>query len=371
MIYSFACFIKCLKKSCKFKKISYESFVNDFFDKYIDIFDVTDKNNNDISSFSKSYVSELMNNKRNIPKWICKVLLKNDFEQKINEVVNSFVNDEIDRDLLVDSIKDLKDKISNAKNLNKEQINKISNVENDKNFLSTAFALALKVDNKIERKNFTKIIWKNGANSLNIIFGDIFKFGFDNRKKEKNIIVIPVNTSFETHITTKAEKEKFPLVSEQTIHGMWLSRIYKCGYKEESIKNEIKSYFERYNINPIDNDNNYPIGTIAEIYHKNMIFYLLAISRFDEKNKAKSYKEDIITSLNNLLEHYDNFGQGYHLYLPLIGTGRSRVYLSSIDSLNLISSEMMKNKEQIQGNITIVALPKFQSTLIKILSKEK
>ena len=378
MIYNFACFIKSLKKSCKFKKISYKSFVNDFFDRYIDIFDIADKKNKKIEDkdkdkpiFTKSYVSELMNNNRNIPKWICKVLLIDDFEQKINEVVNSFVNDEIDRDLLVDSIKELKDKISKAKNLNKEQINKISNVENDKNFLSTAFTLALKVDNKIERKNFTKIIWKNGANSLNIIFGDIFKYGFSNRKKEKNIIVIPVNTSFETHITTKSEKEKFPLVSEQTIHGMWLSRMYECGYKEQEINDSIQSYLKKYNISLINDYNNYPIGTISEIYHENTIFYLLAISKFDEKNKAKSYKEDIITSLNNLLEHYDNFGQGYHLYLPLIGTGRSRVYLSSIDSLNLISSEMMKNKEQIQGNITIVALPKFQSKLIKILLKEK
>ena len=55
----------------------------------------------------------------------------------------------------------------------------------------------------------------------------------------------------------------------------------------------------------------------------------------------------------------------------LFGTGRSRVCLSSIDSFNFIFSEMMKNKEHIQGNITIVALPKFQSTLIKILLKEK
>ena len=55
----------------------------------------------------------------------------------------------------------------------------------------------------------------------------------------------------------------------------------------------------------------------------------------------------------------------------LFGTGLSRANLSNKDSFNLIFSEMMKNKEHIQGNITIVALPKFQSTLIKILLKEK
>ena len=152
---------------------------------------------------------------------------------------------------------------------------------------------------------------------------------------------------------------------------MWLSRMYKCNYEEEEINNSIKSYLERYNISPIDNYNNYPIGTISEIYHKNMIFYLLAISKFNENNNAKSYKHDIRNSLKSLLKHYDKFGQGYHLYLPLIGTGLSRANLSNKDSFKLICSEMMKNKKKIHGNITIVALPDVKDELMEILSKEK
>ena len=312
-----------------------------------------------------------MNNKINLPKKILNLLLEDDFEKKINRVFSLYVNEKTKPKLLVDSINELKNEISKAENLNENQKKAISNLEDNIEILSTAFILALKVDNIIKQNKYSQIIYQNGANSVDLVFGDIFKFGFDNRKREKNIIVIPVNTSFETHITVKTEKEKFPLVSEKTIHGMWLSRMYKCKYKEEEINNSIKSYLKKYNINLIDDYNNYPIGTISEIYHKHMIFYLLAISKFDENNNAKSYKHDIRNSLKNLLKHYDKFGQGYHLYLPLIGTGLSRANLSNKDSFKFICSEMMKNKKKIHGNITIVALPDVQDELMEILSKEK
>ena len=361
-----------MKKSCNVKNTSCETFVRKLIERYICQFNIRNKNcNEDLLDLDKAYISQFMNNKRNIPKKICNILLRDDFDKKTKDIFTSFVKDELDQNLLVDSINELKTEISQAENLNENQKKAISNLEDNIEILSTSFTLALKVDNKIERKNFTEIIWKNGANSIDLVFGDIFKFGFDNRKREKNIIVIPVNTSFATHITAKVEKEKFPLVSEKTIHGMWLSRMYKCNYKEEKINNLIKSYLERYNASLIDNYNNYPIGTISEIYHKNMIFYLLAISKFDENNNAKSYKHDIRNSLKNLLKHYDKFGQGYHLYLPLIGTGLSRANLSNKDSFKLICSEMIKNKKKIHGNITIVALPDVKDELMEILSKEK
>ena len=192
-----------------------------------------------------------MNNKINLPKKILNLLLEDDFEKKINRVF-SLCYEKTKPKLLVDSINELKNEISKAENLNENQKKAISNLEDNIEILSTAFVLALKVDNIIKQNKYFQIIYQNGSNSLNITFGDIFKFGFDNRKREKNIIVIPVNTSFETHITAKVEKEKFPLVSEKTIHGMWLSRIYKCGYKEEEINNSIKLYLERYNVNFIE-----------------------------------------------------------------------------------------------------------------------
>ena len=81
------------------------------------------------------------------------------------------------------------------------------------------------MDNIIKQNKYSQIIYQNGANSVDLVFGDIFKFGFDNRKREKNIIVIPVNTSFETHITAKVEKEKFPILFQK-------KQFMECGFQE-------------------------------------------------------------------------------------------------------------------------------------------
>lgn len=55
-----------------------------------------------------------------------------------------------------------------------------------------------------------------------------------------------------------------------------------------------------------------------------------------------------------MLEFYDCKGQGYELYLPLVGTGRSRAGLSYQESYNLIKKVLLENEGQIQGHITIV-----------------
>lgn len=68
----------------------------------------------------------------------------------------------------------------------------------------------------------------------------------------------------------------------------------------------------------------------------------------------RSEKEKIETALKKMLEFYDCKGQGYELYLPLVGTGRSRAGLSYQESYNLIKKVLLENEGQIQGHITIV-----------------
>ena len=172
-----------MKKSCKVKNTSCETFVRKLIERYICQFNIRNKNcNEDLLDLDRAYISQFMNNTRNIPKKICNILLRDDFDKKTKDIFTSFVKDELDQNLLVDSINELKTEISQAENLNENQKKAISNLEDNIEILSTSFTFALKVDNKIERKNFTEIIWKNGANSIDLVFGDIFKFGFDNRK---------------------------------------------------------------------------------------------------------------------------------------------------------------------------------------------
>jgi len=134
------------------------------------------------------------------------------------------------------------------------------------------------------------------------------------------IVVIPVNTSFDTHLSTKAEKEPCPLVSKQTIHGGLLYRLSVKGLKKEELNRRIR---ENLMVNKLISDTeeevNMPIGTIATLDVDNSILYLLAISKFDENNNARSSKNDIQKAIQKMIEHYNCKGQGYELFLPLMG----------------------------------------------------
>ena len=229
-------------------------------------------------------------------------------------------------------------------------------------FLAVAFIMAIKSDNRaLNQKN---IIWQRGINNVSVIEGDLFKYGFENRKKQKNIIVIPVNTSFDTHITKNTEKEQFPLVSDTTLHGKWLQRFLHSGNStddldkriEESLYNQGLSLTKK-STTKSGKQYSYPVGTTAIIENQNAIYYLLAISSFSDCNVAKSSKEKIKTALRELLKLYNKHGQGYPLYLPLIGTGRSRAGLDFQESYDLIITVLQENLDYIQGEITIVIQP--------------
>ncbi len=332
-----------------------------------------------------------------------KIFDKNN-KDKISLNMDEFIKDNMELASIDNLIEKLKSAILEVKltETEKESIKnfKIEKYEEKINFIYEAFRIALNKDNKL-KENSNSLIWKRGNALVNAITGDIFSYGFNKRSEEKNIVVIPVDTSFETHITTKLEKEKYPLVSENTIHGQFLSRMYKTTvkknpppkndieskrkrhYTEEDIKNSIEESLTLQGIKPLGNNskNNplYPIGTIAVIGHDldtiDTIFYLLAISQFDENNNAQSNENNIKIAIENLLDFYNNKGQEYSLYLPLIGTGLSRVNFTNKESLEFILSTMMENKDKIHGKINIVISKTIQQQeleeLYKVISEWK
>ena len=100
----------------------------------------------------------------------------------------------------------------------------------------------------------------------------------------------------------------------------------------------------------------YPIGSVAVIADKKAIYYLTAISEFDGRNKAHSSRTYVETAIDNILETYDNEGQGNDLYIPLIGTGRSRAGLTSQECFDCMVGKML-GKKYLQGKIHIVIHP--------------
>jgi len=176
------------------------------------------------------------------------------------------------------------------------------------------------------------------------------------RSRPVIIVVIPVNTTFETHVSRRFERNKIQLVADSTLHGQWLTRMLATDTNEKALAKRISRGLARQGL-ASDGQGEYPIGSIAEIETDNAVYYLLTVSRFDAGGVAWSTQKDVERALESLALHYDKRGQGNPLYLPLIGTGRSRSGLTPQESLDLAEEVLTQNSRGLYGKVRIVVLP--------------
>ena len=200
------------------------------------------------------------------------------------------------------------------------------------------------------------VIWKRGISQIDLVVGDLFQC----KSRNKAILVIPVDTAFSTVVTQNIEKDNRPCVSEKTIHGKWLLRMHKAGLDFQEINQRIHLFLQQYGAKDNANEgakSEYPIGTIAVLDKDEHVYFLLAISTFDDNNIAHSSKEELGRAIDQLLKQYNEVGQGYDMYIPLLGTGRSRIGLTTSRSVEFLKSKLLEHKDLIQGKVSIVIRP--------------
>lgn len=211
------------------------------------------------------------------------------------------------------------------------------------------------------RKN---TIYQNGIRKIRICYGDIINIGFPKLFKEKKkIAVIPVNTSFDTIVDEDIDRIEKPLVSSNTIHGKWLLKMYGSGIDRESLDADIKDHLQGISVvrtlTKSEKDRgkleHYPFGTVVPIAPDgNTTFLLVALSEFNENNNARSTKESVMKCLEAILDFYVKRGQGYDIFIPLMGTGMSDAGLSHKDSLRILKSFFLLHEESLRGKINIM-----------------
>ena len=352
---------KQLKEFALNPGVSDEEFLNAFLLPFVLAGNIKNKNHEEFH-LDKSRTSEIMNQKADVPLKLRKALSKVGIKNETIREMELFQEDYID---------------TNRQTLLLEKLSNIAKEEGvffEKNFVSDSdqeplteilTELLLKA---ISESNLAEpdisMIWKHGLNSIDVQSGDLFHFGFDNRHKKKNIVVIPVNTAFDTHVTRKLEGENYPLVSENTVHGQWLIRLKKTGEELERIDERIADSLIRTGFCPIKETmsengkkNCYPIGAVAIIETSNAVYFLMAIAEFDDFNNARSSADDIDAAITSLLNVYDRFGLGYDLYLPLMGTGLSRAGLSTQEAYDLLIESLRKNSTRIHGHVHLILRP--------------
>lgn len=215
----------------------------------------------------------------------------------------------------------------------------------------------------------SNMVWSNGDGKINICYADIIKLAFPKKGKGRRIIVIPVNTCFDTIVDENIALYDKPLVSPTTVHGLWVKNMIKHGTSISDIDSAIDNYVRIKNIIPIKELTCreksrgklkcFENGTTVIIEGKNNVeFFLVALSEFDDNNKAQSSKEEVIECIEKLLDFYDGNGQGYEMFITLMGTGRSRAGLTHEESLQIIKSVFSLHSENIHGTINIVIYSK-------------
>lgn len=195
--------------------------------------------------------------------------------------------------------------------------------------------------------------------SVILRYGNLWKYGFPRFCKKKRIVVVNVNTAFDT-IVDPPEVHK-PLVSARTVHGQWIEQMVKRGVSLDNLNIEIKKSLVEQRIVPSTVHNKdrgnadiYPRGTIALYQYKNTTFYLLALSEFDEKNNAQNTQEELRKTILKLIEFIGNYSQGYDVYIPVMGSGNSRTGIDDQTALELLSSNLKLNRNNLRGKISVV-----------------
>ena len=192
-------------------------------------------------------------------------------------------------------------------------------------------AYTIRTKKKIELKLSEKI-------KASISFGDIFQ--------GEEIIVIPVNDYFDTLVDDK-------VVSSKTLHGLFIRNYF--GGNEADLKQQIKNGLANHR--PIEINSNrktenkekYPIGTVCEIKKGNNVFYLVALTRFNDNHRAEITNSEYQRVLCDLFTFIEQHSQGRKVNIPLIGAGHSGVNLSKQKLLEFLLFAIALN-----DNLTLI-----------------
>ena len=215
----------------------------------------------------------------------------------------------------------------------------------------------------------TKVVWSCGARRIVVCYRDILDVAFKKKHLGKRIVVIPVETTFDTVVDEDLTAHQCPRISPKSIHGQWIKRMSDQKFSPSALDSMIDADIIAQKLMPTKTlsfeerswgkPNFYQLGSIVQVplTKKDVTFYLLAIAEFDNNNVTHSSRDIIKTCINKLVDFYSTKAQGYDLYIPLMGTGLAKANLGYIESLQLIKSELLACSEKVTGKISIAIYP--------------
>ncbi|WP_063650825.1 macro domain-containing protein [Aliivibrio fischeri] len=177
---------------------------------------------------------------------------------------------------------------------------------------------------------------------VNIEYGDLFK--------QPGVIVIPVNEYFDVIVDDE-------IISRNTLHGVFVEKFFSddiCYLKEE-VDKKLSEYEGVVTNRDCGNNTKYPLGTTIKIQKDDQVFFLIAFTHFNEKNRANTTNLEYQETIIKLIDYIENNSNGYRINIPLIGSGHSGVKAKKQSLLEfLLFSIKMKEDLTLAGGIHII-----------------
>jgi hypothetical protein len=148
--------------------------------------------------------------------------------------------------------------------------------------------------------------------SVIVKFGDLFS--------QKGVVVIPVNEYFDTIVDDK-------IIAHKTIHGIFIDTYFKDRLPEldSKISSSLDGISFKSVIRKTGKQKIYDLGTCADVEDGQNIYVLVAVTHFDENDKAFVSVEELRNVYMKLFDHLEKMANSRPVYLPLIGAGQSKV----------------------------------------------
>lgn len=209
------------------------------------------------------------------------------------------------------------------------------------------------------------VAYEDENKKIFVQYGDFIELIKKHEKsKEKAVFVIPVNRCFDTVVDDV-------IIEKKTIHGQFVDFFVRnvCSLKEldEKIEEALTGYSGDDLLKDVKDKGKtkrYPVGTIAKIENvRGNIFYLLALAPLKKDGQKIVVDENIdlhdyFEYLQNMVDYYNKDGRNLPIYMPTIGCGLSRLYISIDNSIRQLIDIWRMNQHIIRDTVHIVVYKK-------------
>lgn len=117
------------------------------------------------------------------------------------------------------------------------------------------------------------------------------------------------------------------MISKYSIHGLFINRYWTD--RVEKLDSEISMALKGINYETVKRrsgkPNKYPIGTCIDIRDGANTYVLFALTHFDKDNHAFLDRKEYPFAVDRLFEHSQYIAVNQPVYMPLFGSGLSRL----------------------------------------------